>query len=57
MLPSSIPEAIIGDGTKYGEEYRNDHLVIVKLAGDKVASIQLYMDSAYANAKLVAFRR
>jgi len=52
-----ISQITISGTTKHGEEYRNYYLVIIKLTGDKVASMQVYMDSAYANAKLAAFRR
>ena len=52
-----INQITISGTTKHGEDYRNYYLVIIKLAGDKIASMQVYTDSAYANAKLAAFRR
>jgi len=52
-----ITQVTIDGVTKYAEDYRNHYLVIIKLAGEKVASMQVYMDSAYANAKLARFRQ
>jgi ketosteroid isomerase-like protein len=52
-----INQVTISGTTKLGDDYRNYYLVIIKLAGDKVASMQVYTDSAYANAKLAAFRQ
>lgn len=52
-----INQVTIHGLTRRGEEYQNYYLVIIKLAGEKVASMQVYMDSAYANAKLAPFRR
>jgi ketosteroid isomerase-like protein len=52
-----INQITISGITKHGEDYRNYYLVIITLAGEKVASMQVYMDSAYANAKLASFRR
>lgn len=52
-----ITQVTIDGVTRHGEAYRNPYLVILKLAGDKVASMQVYTDSAYANARLAAFRR
>jgi ketosteroid isomerase-like protein len=52
-----INQVTIDGKTRHGEDYRNHYLVIIKLEGDKVASMQVYMDSAYANAKLASFRR
>ena len=52
-----INQVTIHGTTKHAEEYRNYYLVIIKLADDKVASMQIYTDSAYANAKLAPFRQ
>lgn len=52
-----ISQITISGTTKRGENYRNYYLVIIKLAGDKIASMQVYTDSAYANAKLAALWR
>ena len=52
-----INQITISGTTKHADEYRNYYLVIIKLAGDKVESMQVYMDSAYANAKLAPFGR
>jgi ketosteroid isomerase-like protein len=52
-----ISQVTISGTTKHGEDYRNYYLVIIKLDGDKVASMEVYMDSAYANAKLASFRQ
>ncbi len=41
---------IRGD-TKGGDTYENAYLIIIKFEGDKIASMQEYMDSAYANQK------
>jgi ketosteroid isomerase-like protein len=46
-----ISQITIRGKTKGGEEYQNYYTFIVKFVGDKVASMQEYMDSAYANAK------
>jgi ketosteroid isomerase-like protein len=46
-----ISQVTIRGKTKGGEQYENAYLIIVKFAGDKVASMQEYMDSAYANQK------
>jgi hypothetical protein len=50
-----ITQVTIRGVTRCGDDYENHYLVIIKLAGDKVASMQVYMDSAYANAKLAPF--
>ena len=52
-----ISQVTISGTMKHGEEYRNYYLVIIKLVADKVASMQVYTDSAYANAKFAALRR
>src|ERR1700761_2037249 len=52
-----ITQITIEGVTRHGEDYRNYYLVILKLKGDLIASMQVYRDSAYANAKLAAFRR
>ena len=52
-----INQITIGGMTKRNEEYRNYYLVILKFAGDRVSSMQVYTDSAYANLKLASFRR
>jgi len=54
---TAINQVTISGTTRRGEEYQNYYLVIIKLAHDKVTSMQVYMDSAYANAKLSAFRQ
>jgi hypothetical protein len=41
---------IRGD-TKGGDKYENAYLIICKFEGDKIAVMQEYMDSAYANTK------
>jgi len=41
---------IRGD-TKGGDTYENAYLIICKFEGDKIAVMQEYMDSAYANTK------
>ncbi len=46
-----ISQITIRGTAKSGELYENAYLIIVKFAGDKVASMQEYMDSAYANQK------
>ena len=52
-----ITQVTIGGALKNGEDYRNHYLVIIKLEADKVASMQVYVDSAYAAAKLATLRR
>ncbi len=46
---------IRGD-TKGGDTYENAYLIICTFEGDKIAVMQEYMDSAYANTKF-AFAR
>lgn len=46
-----ISQITIRGKTKGGEQYENYYVFIVKFVGDKVASMQEYMDSAYANQK------
>jgi ketosteroid isomerase-like protein len=41
---------IRGD-TKGGDKYENAYLIICTFEGDKIAVMQEYMDSAYANSK------
>ena len=41
---------IRGD-TKGGDKYENAYLIICTFEGDKIAVMQEYMDSAYANTK------
>jgi ketosteroid isomerase-like protein len=52
-----INQITISGMTRQHFEYRNYYLVIIKLDGEKVASMQVYLDSAYANAKLAPFRQ
>ncbi len=51
-----LSQITIRGTAKSGEQYENAYLIIVKFAGDKVAFMQEYMDSAYANQKF-AFAR
>jgi ketosteroid isomerase-like protein len=46
-----INQVTIRGTTKRGEEYQNYYLIILTFEGDKVAVMQEYMDSAYANQK------
>jgi ketosteroid isomerase-like protein len=46
-----ISQVTIRGTTKKGEEYQNYYLILCTFEGDKVARMQEYMDSAYANAK------
>ena len=46
-----ISKITIRGKTKGGEEYQNYYTFFVEFAGDKVASMTEYMDSAYANQK------
>lgn len=46
-----ISQVTIRGKTKGGDQYENYYLIIIRFADDKVASMQEYMDSAYANTK------
>jgi ketosteroid isomerase-like protein len=46
-----ISQITIRGTTKGGEQYENYYLIVITFVGDKVAKMQEYMDSAYANAK------
>jgi ketosteroid isomerase-like protein len=52
-----ITQVTVSGALKHGGDYRNHYLVIIKLTDDKVASMQVYTDSAYANAKLAPLTR
>jgi ketosteroid isomerase-like protein len=52
-----ISAVTIRGDTKGGETYENPYLIIIKFVGDKVASMQEYMDSAYANQKFAFAQR
>ena len=52
-----ISQVTIDGTTKRAEKYRNYYLIIIKFDGPKILSMQVYMDSAYANAKLASFSR
>lgn len=51
-----ITQVTIHGVTRRGGDYRNDYLVILKLDGDLIASMQVYTDSAHANATFAALR-
>jgi ketosteroid isomerase-like protein len=46
-----LSQITIRGTTKKGEEYQNYYLIICTFEGDKIAKMQEYIDSAYANAK------
>ena len=46
-----LSQLTIRGTTKKGEEYQNYYLILCTFEGDKVAKMQEYMDSAYANVK------
>jgi hypothetical protein len=46
-----ISQVTIRGTTKKGEQYENYYVIFITFEGDKVAGMQEYMDSAYANAK------
>jgi ketosteroid isomerase-like protein len=46
-----VSQITIRGTTKRGEQYENYYVIFIGFAGDKVASMQEYMDSAYANQK------
>jgi ketosteroid isomerase-like protein len=46
-----LSQITIRGTTKKGEEYQNYYLIICAFEGDKIAKMQEYIDSAYANAK------
>jgi ketosteroid isomerase-like protein len=46
-----ISQITVRGTTQKGEEYQNYYLILCTFEGDKIAKMQEYMDSAYANAK------
>ena len=46
-----VSQVTIRGKTKGGEQYENYYVIFITFAGDKIAKMQEYMDSAYANAK------
>ncbi len=47
-----ISQITVRGVTKTGNEYQNYYVMFCTFEGDKVAKVQEYMDSAYANATL-----
>ena len=46
-----LSQITIRGDTQGGDKYDNAYLIICKFEGDKIAVMQEYMDSAYANTK------
>jgi len=46
-----VSQVTIRGATKGDDQYENYYVIFLRFAGDKVAAMQEYMDSAYANQK------